>query len=247
MNKEINVLSKFDHPNIVKFLGIAYKDEIQYIIMELINGGDLKNYLVEQIEKRKTISQNKKIEILKKISLGMNELHSQNILHRDLASRNILVQIEGEEIIPKITDFGLSREQESYYQIQNSTIPTRWTSPEVFLYLKYYKESDVWSFGVVMWEVFENGKNPYFELQSSEVIEYVTKKKQILPKPEECSDEIYNEIMKPCFIFDFRDRPTFEKLNIKFERLGIEEYTTIPEFQSKLFDEKEEDTKEEKE
>jgi len=161
----------------------------------------------------------------------------KNILHRDLAARNILVQInKGEEIIPKITDFGLSREQGSYYQIQNSAIPTRWTAPEVFLYHKYYKESDVWSFGVVIWEVFENGKIPYFDLENKEVLDYVANKKQILPKPEECSYELYTETMKVCFIYDYRDRPSFDKLNN--EKFGTQQnYSIIPERESKLLSE----------
>jgi len=107
----------------------------------------------------------------------MEHLHSKEIVHRDLAARNILVHIENGNIIPKITDFGLSRQQltKEYYQLNNSAVnvPIKWTAPEVFMYYKFYKSSDVWSFGVVCWECFSDGDVPIPSKTNDQVIEYV--------------------------------------------------------------------------
>jgi len=214
--KEIEILEKLDHKNIVKFYGISKFKETLYLILEYVNGGDLLTYVEKLAQKKKLISEIIKKQIILEICEGMEYMHSKSVLHRDLACRNILVNIgEDEKIVPKISDFGMSRtgEYNDYYKLDTTRqIPVRWTAPEIFKKNKFYSYSDVWSFGIVIFEIFSDGERPYGRLDSNqEVLDYVLSKK-IIEKSEKCPDEIYEKVMKPCFTFEYQKRPTFSNL-----------------------------------
>lgn len=115
----------------------------------------------------------------------MEYLASHFYIHKDLAARNILV---GEQLHVKISDLGLSRDiySSDYYCIQPKTLfPIRWMPPEAITYGKFTTDSDIWSFGVVLWEVFSYGLQPYYGFSNQEVMEMV-RKRQLLPCPEDC-------------------------------------------------------------
>jgi len=108
----------------------------------------------------------------------------------------------------KISDLGMSRKAENYYSAQTSQIPIRWSAPEVLEYRKYSHKSDVWSFGVLMWEIFTEGKIPYKELDNNEVVAEVLSGYR-LEKPPTCPDNVF-EIMMNCWAKKASERPTFE-------------------------------------
>lgn len=119
------------------------------------------------------------------ITAGMEYLASHGYVHKDLAARNVLV---GEQLHVKISDLGLSREiySSDYYCLQPKTLlPIRWMPPEAIAYGKFSTDSDIWSFGVVLWEVFSYGLQPYYGFSNQEVMEMV-RKRQLLPCPEDC-------------------------------------------------------------
>jgi len=224
LNKEIEILIKFDHPNLIKFWSMAMKDNVQYIIMEYANSGDLRNLLVKVADVGTPFDFQQKVKFIYQIALGMNEIHKLGIMHRDLACRNVLVnKDENEELIIKISDFGLSREQveSEYYSMKSgSDVPIRWTAVEVFTHHKYYLESDVWSFGVVIYEVFDDGIVPYHLKSNEQVMEMVCNG-EILPKPINGSDEVY-EIMKKCMKMKRIERPSFETLIPDIQNLNVQ-------------------------
>lgn len=119
------------------------------------------------------------------VTAGMEYLASHSYVHKDLAARNVLV---GEQLHVKISDLGLSREiySSDYYCLQPKTLlPIRWMPPEAITYGKFTSDSDIWSFGVVLWEMFSYGLQPYYGFSNQEVMEMV-RKRQLLPCPEDC-------------------------------------------------------------
>lgn len=139
----------------------------------------------------------------------MEYLASHHFIHRDLAARNVLV---GDGLTIKISDFGLSRDiySSDYYRVQSkSLLPVRWMPPESILYGKFTTDSDVWSFGVVLWEVFSFGLQPYFGYSNQEVIEMI-RSRQILPQPEDCPARIYG-LMVECWHEMPSRRPSFRE------------------------------------
>ncbi|XP_065189040.1 uncharacterized protein LOC135819711 [Sycon ciliatum] len=146
------------------------------------------------------------------VAYGMHFLSSRHYVHRDLAARNCLV---GRNNIVKIADFGLSREVQNrdYYKPDSSwgTLPVRWMPPEVIRFGKHSTESDVWSFGVVLWEIFTFGGIPYFECDNEEVVKRVCDLGKRLPQPHDCPVSIY-QMMLECWSAKANDRPTFRQL-----------------------------------
>jgi len=141
---------------------------------------------------------------------GMVHLEQNNIVHRDLAARNLLVYQNNGRWSVKISDLGMARKLEDYNYDSNGVIPVRWTAPEVLMYRKYYKESDVWSFGVTSWEILSRGKAPYLEILSNiEVAKFVISGHK-LEIPQDCSNELWN-ILLQCFL-ERKERPTFRNL-----------------------------------
>jgi len=222
--KEIDIFQKLNHPYIVKFYGVGVclieEKPTQVLIIEFVNGGDLKSFLIKSFEDDKILSSFKKLEILKYIAEGMSQLHENDVVHRDLAARNILVHIDGEDIIPKITDFGLSRaDSENYYILETTnTIPVKWVGPEVLKFKKFYKQSDVYSYGILFWEVFSNGGDVIPGETNQKVLDFMSnenydnsKPNPLIKKPRSMPEDLFT-ILQMCIIMDYKLRPSFPSI-----------------------------------
>uniref|UniRef100_A0AAR2IN14 Tyrosine-protein kinase n=1 Tax=Pygocentrus nattereri TaxID=42514 RepID=A0AAR2IN14_PYGNA len=209
---EARILKQYDHPNIVKLIGVCTQKQPIYIIMELVQGGDFLSFL-------RTEGHNLKpkmlIKMAENVASGMEYLESKKCIHRDLAARNCLV---GEESVVKISDFGMSRqEQDGVYSATGGMrqIPVKWTAPEALNYGRYTSESDVWSFGVLLWETFSRGITPYTSMNNQQTRDEVERGYR-MPAPTGCPDEIY-ALMCRCWQYDPRHRPSFQKIRAELQ------------------------------
>ncbi|KAL7866795.1 hypothetical protein AOLI_G00146090 [Acnodon oligacanthus] len=212
---EARILKQYDHPNIVRLIGVCTQKQPIYIIMELVQGGDFLSFL-------RTEGHNLKpkmlIKMAENVASGMEYLESKKCIHRDLAARNCLV---GEESVVKISDFGMSRqEQDGVYSATGGMrqIPVKWTAPEALNYGRYTSESDVWSFGVLLWETFSRGITPYTSMNNQQTRDEVERGYR-MPAPTGCPDEIF-ALMCRCWQYDPRHRPSFQKIRAELQSLG---------------------------
>ncbi|XP_032191479.1 tyrosine-protein kinase Fer isoform X1 [Mustela erminea] len=204
--QEAKILKQYDHPNIVKLIGVCTQRQPIYIIMELVPGGDFLSFLRKKKDEIK-------LKQLVKFSLdaasGMSYLESKNCIHRDLAARNCLV---GENNILKISDFGMSRQEDGgvYSSSGLKQIPIKWTAPEALNYGRYSSESDVWSFGILLWETFSLGVCPYPGMTNQQAREQVERGYR-MSAPQHCPEDIFKIMMK-CWDYKPENRPKFSEL-----------------------------------
>uniref|UniRef100_A0A7E4VPA8 Protein kinase domain-containing protein n=1 Tax=Panagrellus redivivus TaxID=6233 RepID=A0A7E4VPA8_PANRE len=238
LDKEAALLAMLDHPNIVKLFGIARGEGQISLVMEMMNLGDLKTFVRDRAPRCDNYSQfppalipSELLNIAGQVAAGLAYLASQNIVHRDLAGRNCLVQGESDlkfcnaafrkSITVKISDFGMSRRLFSdteYYKMHNSktVLPVRWLPPECLSLGKFTHQSDMWSFGMVLYEIFSYGAMPYGDLSNSEVVSAVMSGAR--PKLPSTFPEPINALIEACWRTDPELRITAtEALN----RLGI--------------------------
>lgn len=188
--QEGRILRQYDHPNIVEFIGIAAQRQPVMIVMEYVAGGALLNFLRKQ---GKNQTKKQLTKMCEDAANGMDYLENKNCIHRDLAARNCLV---GDNNVVKISDFGMSREEEEYTVSDGmKQIPIKWTAPEALLYGKYTSLCDVWSFGILMWEIFSNGLTPYQGMSNAQARERVDAGYR-MPAPEGTPDDIYQLMLK---------------------------------------------------
>lgn len=206
---EARILKQYDHPNIVKLIGVCTQKQPIYIIMELIQGGDFLSFLRTEGH---SLTPKMLVKMTENVASGMEYLESKKCIHRDLAARNCLV---AEGNVVKISDFGMSRqEDDGVYSAEGGLrqIPVKWTAPEALNYGRYTTESDVWSFGILLWETFSMGMTPYTSMTNQQTREEVEKGYR-MPAPHGCPIEI-SRIMNSCWQYDPRNRPSFKKLRI---------------------------------
>ncbi|CAG2162204.1 unnamed protein product, partial [Oppiella nova] len=222
--REAELMSDLQHPNIVCLLGVCIREEPMSMLFEYMSKGDLHEYLIchsprSDVTTRSDDNSQHILEIqdflhiATQIAAGMEYLAGHHFVHRDLAARNCLV---GEHLTVKISDFGLSRDiySSDYYRVQSkSLLPVRWMPPESCLYGKFTTESDVWSFGVVLWEIFSYGLQPYYGFTNTDVIDMI-RSRQLLACPEDCPPHIYS-LMIECWHEIPNKRPSFHELHTR--------------------------------
>lgn len=218
--REVELMTDLRHPNIICLLGVILKGEPMCMLFEYMTQGDLHEFLICHSPRSdvplnnsggKILEQPEFLHIALQIASGMEYLASHHYVHRDLAARNCLV---GDNLTVKISDFGLSRDiySSDYYRVQSkSLLPVRWMPPESILYGKFTTESDVWSFGVVLWEIYSYGLQPYYGYNNQEVIDMI-RSRQLLPCPEDCPTMIYS-LMIECWHEVANRRPQFPEIH----------------------------------
>uniref|UniRef100_A0A8C6TM03 Tyrosine-protein kinase n=1 Tax=Neogobius melanostomus TaxID=47308 RepID=A0A8C6TM03_9GOBI len=170
--EEAKIMMKLRHENLVQLYGVCTKQRPIYIVTEYLCNGCLLTYLKEGLTQHPTMVQ--LLEMCKDVTEGMAYLESKQYIHRDLAARNCLVDSNG---TVKVTDFGLSRYvlDDEYLPSAGSKFPVRWSPPEVLLYDKFSSKSDIWAYGVLMWEVYTLGRLPYERLNNTEIVHQVSR------------------------------------------------------------------------
>ncbi|XP_070273639.1 proto-oncogene tyrosine-protein kinase ROS isoform X1 [Myotis yumanensis] len=217
--KEAYLMSKFNHPNILKQLGVCLLNEPQYIILELMEGGDLLTYLRKA---RMTtfhgplLTLVDLVDLCVDISKGCVYLEQLHFIHRDLAARNCLVSVKdysNPSRVVKIGDFGLARDiyKNDYYRKRGEgLLPVRWMAPESLMDGIFTTQSDVWSFGILIWEILTLGHQPYPAHSNLDVLNYVQSGGRLEP-PRNCPDDLWN-LMTQCWAQEPDQRPTFHKI-----------------------------------
>ncbi|PRP85052.1 putative LRR receptor-like serine/threonine-protein kinase [Planoprotostelium fungivorum] len=203
---EILLLWNMNHPNIVRLLGIhSEKDQI-YMVLEYAELGALDGFLRDR-KNANRLSNNDLLLMIFSLVKGMMYLQHRGVIHRDLATRNLLLD---KSLNVKISDFGMSR-QENFYRSESKEIPYRWAAPEVLIRRESTSRSDVWSFAVCVWEITSLGRIPYDHLSNKQVATSVTEKNLRLSQPPRCPDDIY-EMMIKCWKDDPEERPYFPEI-----------------------------------
>uniref|UniRef100_A0A671VQZ2 receptor protein-tyrosine kinase n=1 Tax=Sparus aurata TaxID=8175 RepID=A0A671VQZ2_SPAAU len=218
---EASIMAQFDHPNVIRLEGVVTHSKPVMIITEYMENGSLDSFL-RRHDGQFTIIQ--LVGLLRGIAAGMTYLSDLGYIHRDLAARNILVN---SNLVCKVSDFGLSRVLEDdpdaayttsvSFHIEGGKIPIRWTAPEAIAYRKFSSSSDVWSYGVVMWEVMSYGERPYWNLTNRDVIKSVEEGYR-LPAPMGCPAALHT-LMLDCWQKDRNERPRFCQIVTVLDKL----------------------------
>ncbi|XP_075401069.1 ephrin type-A receptor 5 isoform X8 [Tenrec ecaudatus] len=212
---EASIMGQFDHPNIIHLEGVVTKSKPVMIVTEYMENGSLDTFLKKN-DGQFTVIQ--LVGMLRGIAAGMKYLSDMGYVHRDLAARNILIN---SNLVCKVSDFGLSRvledDPEAAYTTRGGKIPIRWTAPEAISFRKFTSASDVWSYGIVMWEVVSYGERPYWEMSNQDVIKAVEEGYR-LPSPMDCPAALY-QLMLDCWQKDRNSRPKFEEIVNMLDKL----------------------------
>ncbi|XP_041131333.1 tyrosine-protein kinase receptor TYRO3 [Polyodon spathula] len=216
--REAAYMKDFDHPNVIKLIGVSLQSRtpqrlpVPMVILPFMKHGDLHHYLLMSRlgDTPFTLPLPTLVQFMLDIARGMNYLSHKNFIHRDLAARNCML---GEDMSVCVADFGLSKRIYSgdyYRQGSASKLPVKWIGLESLADNVYTTQSDVWSFGVTMWEIVTLGQTPYPGVENCEIYEYLLKGNR-LKQPPGCLDKVF-EIMHSCWNSDPKGRPSFQSL-----------------------------------
>uniref|UniRef100_A0A8C2YEI2 non-specific protein-tyrosine kinase n=1 Tax=Coturnix japonica TaxID=93934 RepID=A0A8C2YEI2_COTJA len=204
--EEAKLMMKLSHPKLVQLYGVCTRQKPLYVVTEFLENGCLLSYLRQR---RGKLSTDMLLGMCLDVCEGMEYLERNNFIHRDLAARNCLVNAEH---TVKVSDFGMARYviDDEYVSSSGAKFPIKWSSPEVFHFKKYSSKSDIWSFGVLMWEVFTEGKMPFGSKSNYEVVHEISAGNRLY-RPHLASHTVY-KVMYSCWHEKPEGRPTFAEL-----------------------------------
>ncbi|KAF7669069.1 hypothetical protein LDENG_00245330 [Lucifuga dentata] len=213
--REAEMFAKLSHANVVRLLGLCREAEPHYMILEYYDLGDLKQFLrisksKDEKVKSHSISTKIKVSICAQVAHGMEHLSNHRFVHKDLAARNCLINSQRRV---KVSSLSLSKDvyNSEYYHYRQAWIPLRWLPTESVFEDDFSTKSDMWAFGVLMWEVFSHGEMPYTKLTDDEVLEGLQAGKLKLPVPDGCPSKIY-KLMVRCWAPSLKERPSFTEI-----------------------------------
>ncbi|KAM5280771.1 focal adhesion kinase 1 isoform 11-T11 [Ctenodactylus gundi] len=214
--QEALTMRQFDHPHIVKLIGVITENPV-WIIMELCTLGELRSFL--QVRKY-SLDLSSLILYAYQLSTALAYLESKRFVHRDIAARNVLVSSND---CVKLGDFGLSRymEDSTYYKASKGKLPIKWMAPESINFRRFTSASDVWMFGVCMWEILMHGVKPFQGVKNNDVIGRIENGER-LPMPPNCPPTLYS-LMTKCWAYDPSRRPRFTELKAQLSTILEEE------------------------
>ena len=219
LGEEVNVLTLCQHPNIVKLISPILSEQVPSLVFEYADKGQLREYLLSE---KDSLHESKLIAMATNIACGMAELESHSFVHCNLKASNILVD---KDLVCKLASFNnvlCLKHNEKNRICTSHRVAIRWQAPEVLNGSKFSSKSDVWSFGVLLSELFTYGDRPYGDMKADQVKRFVLNKNK-MSQPSGCPKEVY-KLMKECFDTNVDKRPSFKTLHAQLKKL-----------QSKLF------------
>lgn len=257
------------HINIINLLGCCTQNGPLFVVVEFAPHGNLRDFLRQhrpssgyepaigmEEKERKSLTQKDLACFAYQVARGMEYLASRRCIHRDLAARNVLVS---EDFVLKIADFGLARDihcNDYYRKNTDGRLPVKWMAPEALFHRVYTTQSDVWSFGVLLWEIMTLGGTPYPSVPSVEKLFQLLRSGHRMEKPNLCSMDIYMQ-MRECWTYNPKQRPYFSELVEELDRiltitaneeyldLGLPQLDTPPSSQEEITTDEEDDEDEE--
>jgi len=236
---EASAMKDFKTEHVIKLLGVVSQGQPALVLMELMENGDLKNYLRSLRPDSENNRQRLPVPTLRQvmqmaieIADGMSYLSVKKLVHRDLAARNCMVS-GPDPVVVKVGDFGMARdvyETEYYRKEGRGLLPVRWMAPESIKDGKFTSQSDVWSYGVVLWEMATLAEQPYQGFTNDEVMKYV-KEGNKMKRPEDCPDLLYS-LMSNCWTSQPDDRPTFLQICEKLLEFANDRFSEVSFFLS---------------
>ncbi|XP_032686536.1 uncharacterized protein LOC116851338 isoform X3 [Odontomachus brunneus] len=215
--EEAYIMQQFEHPHIIRLIGVCSEGAPIWLVMELARLGEMRAYL--QSNKHRLDLATLLLYTFQ-LSTALSYLESKKFVHRDIAARNVLVSSHS---CVKLADFGLSRwvEDQSYYTASKCKLPIKWMAPESINFRRFTTSSDVWMFGVCMWEILMLGVKPFQGVKNNEVIRKLENGER-LALPNHCPPRLYS-LMSQCWSYEPSKRPTFKEIRETLHEILLEE------------------------
>ncbi|XP_004343688.2 tyrosine-protein kinase transforming protein SEA [Capsaspora owczarzaki ATCC 30864] len=217
---EAQIMRRFNHSSIVSVVEVFVEEEPWMLVLELLPYGDLHKCIESCHARGLTPTTGEYLHMFSQVASGLSYLAGLRFVHRDIAARNCLV---GADLVVKISDFGLSREleEQNYYRMQTrGALPVRWMAPEFLLFRKSSPASDVWAFGVLMWEVMSAGVLPYKGVDSKAIVQFL-ESGQRLSRPPLCNDKLW-ALVSSCWTWEVTDRVDAAQLYAAFTGMAFD-------------------------
>ncbi|XP_078037265.1 protein tyrosine kinase 2 Fak isoform X3 [Augochlora pura] len=214
--EEAYIMQQFEHPHIIRLIGVCSEAPI-WLVMELARLGEMRAYLQSNKQRLDLATL---LLYTFQLSTALSYLESKKFVHRDIAARNVLVSTHN---CVKLADFGLSRwvEDQSYYTASRCKLPIKWMAPESINFRRFTTSSDVWMFGVCMWEILMLGVKPFQGVKNHDVIHKLENGER-LALPNHCPPRLYS-LMSQCWSYEPSKRPTFKEIRETLHEILLEE------------------------